>query len=43
MFGIQIISAKMRMFRIWNFRECKSDISVWQIFRNVQYRWELNN
>jgi len=47
LFGIQVISAKQRCFRVWNFDEAKirdPNLTLWQVFDNVRYRFdELNN
>jgi len=43
MFSIEVINARTKTYRVWNYHEVKHIISIWNIFRNIQYRWELNN
>jgi len=43
LFSIEVINGRTGTFRVWNYGELKKDISIWQIFRNIQYRWDLNN
>lgn len=46
-FGIQIINVRTMTFRVWNYEQLDPEwgnLSIWEIFRNIQYATgELNN